>query len=60
MLTTFMRSWRASLLKRKTARTTEEEITFFKSVGIAAQDAFAAAAVYRNAKTRDFGQEIDW
>ncbi|MBI9087469.1 MAG: hypothetical protein JEZ11_28025 [Desulfobacterales bacterium] len=39
-------------------RETEEEITFFKSVGIAAQDAVAAAAVLKAAEKKDLGTLI--
>jgi len=40
---------------RKSGRETEEEITFFKSVGLAAQDAAAAGAVLREAEARGLG-----
>ncbi len=43
----------------KPGRTTETEITFFKSVGIAAQDAAAAAAVLREAEKGGFGVLVD-
>lgn len=39
-------------------RTATGEITFFKSVGLAAQDAAAAAAVLKNAEARDLGQIV--
>lgn len=41
-------------------RTDKNEITIFKSVGIAVQDAAAACVAYRNACTRDLGFMIDW
>ena len=40
-------------------RRSPEEITFFKSVGLAAQDAVAAAAVLEEAEKRDLGRVID-
>ncbi len=40
-------------------RQNEEEITFFKSVGVAAQDAAASAAVLAGAETHNLGQIID-
>lgn len=42
----------------KPGRTGSGEITLFKSVGIAAQDVFAAAALYRNATTLGIGRQI--
>jgi alanine dehydrogenase len=43
----------------KPGRETELEITFFKSVGNAAQDVAVAEAVYRRAVVEDLGVEID-
>ncbi|MEW5724102.1 MAG: ornithine cyclodeaminase family protein [Thermodesulfobacteriota bacterium] len=40
-------------------RRSEEEITFFKSVGLAAQDAAASAAVLARAEATDMGTMID-
>lgn len=45
---------------KKTGRTENGEITLFKSVGIAVQDAAAAYAAYQNAHSRGIGQWIDW
>ena len=42
----------------KPGRLTAQEITFFKSVGMAAQDAVAAGAVLRNAETTGLGQIV--
>lgn len=42
----------------KPGRETEEEITFFKSVGIAAQDAVAASAVLKAAEEKGLGTLI--
>ena len=42
-----------------TGRRSPEEITFFKSVGLAAQDAVAASAVLEEAEKRDLGRVID-
>lgn len=39
-------------------RTSDQEITFFKSVGTAMQDAVTAAVVYRQALEKGVGQEI--
>lgn len=39
-------------------RTTQEEITLFKSVGLALQDAVTAALVYRRALAQGRGQEV--
>lgn len=41
-------------------RQTEPEITLFKSVGMAVQDAVAAAIALQNAEKRDIGQWIEW
>ncbi len=40
-------------------RESDDEITFFKSVGVAAQDAAAAAAVLAGAEAQNLGQIID-
>lgn len=40
-------------------RQSDDEITFFKSVGVAAQDAAAAAAVLAGAEAADLGKLID-
>jgi ornithine cyclodeaminase len=40
-------------------RETAEEITFFKSVGVAVQDAAAAAAVLREAEAQALGTVVD-
>lgn len=41
-------------------RASDTELTFFKSVGIAAQDVVAAQAVLRAAAKRGLGERIDW
>ena len=41
-------------------RTNAQEITFFKSVGIAVQDAFAARMAVVSARRLSLGQEIEW
>ena len=46
------------VLGRKQGRQSPDQITFFKSVGIAAQDAVAAQLVMQNARERGLGQEI--
>lgn len=42
------------------ARQSEDEITLFKSVGVAVQDLAAAAAAIKNAKALNIGQSIKW
>lgn len=44
--------------RKKLARETEDEITLFKSVGLAIQDAAAAKLVYERACERQIGTEI--
>ena len=44
---------------QKSGRTDSEQITFFKSVGIAVQDAAAAQIVLQNAERLGLGTEID-
>lgn len=46
------------VLGKKVGRENEEEITFFKSVGNAAQDAMAAQVALKNAKKMKIGQEV--
>ena len=41
-------------------RTTDDEVTIFKSVGLAIQDISCAALVYREAVANDIGQEFDF
>ncbi|HXF86199.1 MAG TPA: NAD(P)-binding domain-containing protein [Anaerolineales bacterium] len=48
------------VLGRKTGRTSNEEITFFKSVGVAAQDAVAAQLALKHAKARGLGQQVEF
>jgi ornithine cyclodeaminase len=44
----------------KSGRESQEEITYFKSVGIAVQDAMAAQVALNNAKKMKLGQEVDF
>ncbi|MGH2538813.1 MAG: ornithine cyclodeaminase family protein [Candidatus Promineifilaceae bacterium] len=44
----------------KPGRSDPEEITLFKSVGVAAQDAAAAAIAWRNAEALGLGQSVEW
>jgi ornithine cyclodeaminase len=44
----------------KAGRENDEEITYFKSVGNAAQDAAVAQAIYQRALQENLGTEIDW
>ncbi len=46
------------LLGRKPGRTSEAQITFFKSVGVAVQDALAAQTALKNAKAQGLGSEV--
>lgn len=48
------------LLGRKPGRKSADEITLFKSVGIAVQDAMAAQAALENAQKLGLGQTIAW
>ena len=41
-------------------RQSDDEITFFKSVGVACQDAASAAAVLAGAEEKNLGQIIDF
>ena len=43
----------------KPGRTSDDEITLYKSVGIAAQDVAAASLVYRRARERGVGTEVE-
>lgn len=44
----------------KSGRQSQEEITYFKSVGIAVQDAMAAQVALNNAQKMNIGQEVDF
>lgn len=48
------------VLGRIPGRQSEEEITYFKSVGIAVQDALAAQVALKNARKMNIGQEVDF
>lgn len=48
------------LLGGAEGRSTAEEITFFKSVGLAVQDVVAAGRALENARIQGLGREIDW
>ena len=48
------------VLGTKQGRSADDQVTFFKSVGIAAQDACAAQVALANAKSRNLGQRVDW
>lgn len=47
------------LLSGKPARTSPEQLTLYKSVGLAAQDAAATALILKAAQSQGVGQEID-
>ena len=46
------------LLGRKPGRESDQEITYFKSVGVAVQDAMAAQLALKNAKEKGLGHEV--
>jgi len=48
------------VLGKKSARETDKEITFFKSVGNAVQDAAAAQLALKNARAMKLGTEVDF
>jgi len=48
------------VLGRHPGRTNPDQITFFKSVGVAVQDAAAARLALRNAEKHGLGQTIQW
>lgn len=48
------------VLGQKSGRANAEEITFFKSVGIAVQDAVAAQFALANAMRLNIGTEVEW
>lgn len=45
---------------QKRGRRSDDQITFFKSVGVAVQDAFASTAALSRARELDIGQQVDW
>jgi alanine dehydrogenase len=47
------------LLGQRPGRTSPDEITFFKSVGLAAQDIYTADAIYRRACERGLGVDVE-
>ena len=48
------------VLGRKHGRARAEQITFFKSVGVAVQDAVAAQVAVQNAQRLGLGQPVEW
>lgn len=48
------------VLGNASGRNNNKEITFFKSVGIAVQDAMAAQLALKNAEAMNLGQEVDF
>ncbi|HSG43274.1 MAG TPA: hypothetical protein VLA72_08975 [Anaerolineales bacterium] len=48
------------ILGHKSSRESDDEITYFKSVGIAVQDAMAAQVALENARKMNIGKEIDF
>ncbi len=48
------------VLGRKTGRQSPEQVTYFKSVGLAVQDAIAAQLALQNADKMGLGQTVNW
>lgn len=48
------------VLGRKSGRTDDRQVTFFKSVGLAVQDAVSARVALENAARLKLGQEVSW
>jgi ornithine cyclodeaminase/alanine dehydrogenase-like protein (mu-crystallin family) len=48
------------VLGRKPGRESNDEITYFKSVGVAVQDAMAAKVALENARKMNVGREVDF
>lgn len=48
------------VLGQKPARADNGQVTLFKSVGLAVQDALAATLAYRNAQAQGRGQQVRW
>jgi ornithine cyclodeaminase len=48
------------VINRQIGRTDESQITLFKSVGLAVQDAAAARLAFQNARRASIGREVDW
>jgi ornithine cyclodeaminase/alanine dehydrogenase-like protein (mu-crystallin family) len=48
------------VLGQKVGRQSQDEITYFKSVGIAVQDAMAAQVTLNNARKMSIGKEVDF
>jgi ornithine cyclodeaminase len=46
--------------QNKPGRIDQDQITFFKSVGVAVQDAAAASVVLKNARRMKIGRELSW
>jgi alanine dehydrogenase len=48
------------VLGKKAGRTNSHQTTYFKTVGVAVQDAMAGQLAMRNAEKMGLGQEMDW
>ena len=48
------------VLGRKSGRSDDQQVTFFKSVGLAVQDAIAARVASENAGRLGLGQNVAW
>jgi ornithine cyclodeaminase/alanine dehydrogenase-like protein (mu-crystallin family) len=50
----------AVIVGKARGRRGDEEVTLFKSVGLAVEDVAVAARVYETAKRQGVGRTIDW
>ena len=48
------------VLGKRVSRTSREQVTLFKSVGVAVQDAFASRVVVQRSRDQGLGQKITW
>jgi ornithine cyclodeaminase len=48
------------VLLRKAGRTGDSQVTLFKSVGLAVQDAVAARCIVENARRSNLGRDVEW
>lgn len=48
------------VLGQRTGRTSPDQVTFFKSVGVAVQDVMAAQVALKRARDLGLGQQVEW
>ena len=48
------------VLGKRVSRTSREQVTLFKSVGVAVQDAFASRVIVQRAREQGLGQKVNW